>query len=311
MGYGLWSGVLWALDTILLGIGLAQTPFIDSHQALFLAPFVSTFLHDFTAAILLWIRQLRRKNCKNVINVCKKDVGRYIMLGGILAGPIGMSAYISAIKYMGPSNTAIVSSMYPAFGALFAWFFLGEKMKLHQVLGLIASICGVMLLTSCSITCEVANFPFGMVCGVIACIGWASEAVVIAYGLKNKAVDDEMALTIRETTSALCYGVILLPVLGGYELCKDAIANPVYYLIIVAAVSGLASYLFYYKSINKIGAIRSMALNITYAAWAIVLSLLIFKSVPTVKEVICGLVVIVGSIFAASSINPIKEFKKK
>ena len=35
------------------------------------------------------------------------------------------------------------------------------------------------------------------------------------------------------------------------------------------------SYLFYYKAIAKLGAAKSMALNITYTAWAIVLSVIL------------------------------------
>ena len=40
---GLLSGVLWALDTVILGIALAMTPF---ENAAMLAPIISTFLHD-------------------------------------------------------------------------------------------------------------------------------------------------------------------------------------------------------------------------------------------------------------------------
>ena len=46
MIYGLLSGILWGLDTVLLGIALTMTPFISTEQAIFLAPLVSTFLHD-------------------------------------------------------------------------------------------------------------------------------------------------------------------------------------------------------------------------------------------------------------------------
>ena len=44
---GLAAGIFWAADTIILGIALAMTPFVSTEQAVFLAPFVSTFLHDF------------------------------------------------------------------------------------------------------------------------------------------------------------------------------------------------------------------------------------------------------------------------
>ena len=38
---GIIAGVLWGLDTVILGIALAMTPFISTEQAIVLAPFVS------------------------------------------------------------------------------------------------------------------------------------------------------------------------------------------------------------------------------------------------------------------------------
>ena len=50
---GLMAGVFWAADTVILGIALTMAPFISTEEAVFLAPFVSTFLHDFCSA--LWM----------------------------------------------------------------------------------------------------------------------------------------------------------------------------------------------------------------------------------------------------------------
>ena len=38
---GLAAGIFWALDTVILGIALAMTPFVSTEQAVFLAPFVA------------------------------------------------------------------------------------------------------------------------------------------------------------------------------------------------------------------------------------------------------------------------------
>ena len=40
---GIIAGVAWALETVILGIALSMTPFVSTEQAIFLAPFVSTF----------------------------------------------------------------------------------------------------------------------------------------------------------------------------------------------------------------------------------------------------------------------------
>ena len=55
MRYGLLSGILWGLDTVILGIGLAMSPYIGSAEALVIASIVASFLHDAFCACWLFI----------------------------------------------------------------------------------------------------------------------------------------------------------------------------------------------------------------------------------------------------------------
>ena len=129
MSYGLLSGILWGLDTVLLGIALKMFSFISTQQALFLAPFVSSFLHDLFSSIWIVIYMMLKKQISNTITATKTRSGKFIMLGAILGGTIGMTGYIFSIKYIGAAYTAIISSLYPAVGAFFSVIFLKEKLK--------------------------------------------------------------------------------------------------------------------------------------------------------------------------------------
>ena len=71
-------------------------------------------------------------------------------------------------------------------------------------------------------------------------------------------------------------------------------------IIAVAALLGTVSYLCYYKAIARIGAAKSMALNITYSAWAIPFSLLLLGIMPDARGVVCAIVIIVGAITAST-----------
>ncbi len=52
---GIFAGITWALETVILGVALCMTPFVSTEQAIFLAPFISTFLHDtFSAFFCLY-----------------------------------------------------------------------------------------------------------------------------------------------------------------------------------------------------------------------------------------------------------------
>lgn len=272
---GILAGVLWALDTVILGVALAMTPFISTEQAAFLAPFVSTFLHDLFSAIWMLVYMGIRKQYRNVIKALKTRSGKYIVMGALLGGPIGMSGYVAAINFIGPAYTAVISAMFPAFGAVFSYSFLKEKMYPIQIAGLGVSILGVVLLGYTPNGEIGSNVVLGFLCALFCCIGWASEAVICAYGMRAVEVSDENALQIRQITSAIFYGVVILPILKGWNFTSGIVFTKTSGIIMLAAFFGTVSYLCYYRAINKLGATKAMALNITYSAWAIIFSMLL------------------------------------
>ena len=50
MYYGLLSGILWAVDTVILGVALGMSPYVDSAQASFASAFCCSYSssHDGT-----------------------------------------------------------------------------------------------------------------------------------------------------------------------------------------------------------------------------------------------------------------------
>lgn len=307
---GLSAGILWALDTVILGIALAMTPFVSTEEAVALAPFVSTFLHDFCSSLFMLSYTGIRKQFANVVKAVKTRSGKFILLGALLGGPIGMTGYVNAIHYIGPAYTVIISSMFPAVGAFLSFVFLKEKMNRLQIAGLIVSITGIILLGYVPGENEISNVGIGFGCALLCCLGWAAEAVICAYGMKDPDVSDEHALQLRQLTSAAFYGVVILNVFGGWGLVRDVIPTTAFPIIAAAALFGTASYLFYYRAIASIGAAKAMALNITYSAWAIAFSALLYRSLPDVKSVLCAIAVLCGSVVAGTDIKDLLKRSK-
>ena len=311
MPYGLLSGFLWGLDTVILGIALAMSPFVSTAQAVFLAPFISTFIHDLCSSIWMLIYLGIHKEYKRVLRALKTRSGKFIMLAALLGGPVGMTGYVLSIKYIGASYTAVVSALYPAVGALLSYIFLKERMKPYQFIGLAVSILGVIALGYTPGGGEVSNLFIGFLFALMCVVGWASEAVIIAYGLKDLQISDREALQIRQLTSAIFYGIILLPLLKGWGLTLDILTTSTTAIILLSAFFGTTSYLFYYKAISKIGASKAMALNITYSAWAIVFGAVLLREIVSVKSVVCAIVIVGGSIVAAADLKDIFKNRKE
>lgn len=310
MKFGLFSGILWGLDTVVLGIALAMAPYIGTPDAAAFASIASSFIHDAGCAIWLLIYMGVRGRLKDTVAALKTRSGLVVMLGALLGGPIGMTGYVIAINNIGPAYTAIISAFYPALGALLSFILLKERMSAKQIAALIVALFGVMAMGVISAgDSEMGNTALGLAGAILAVIGWGSEAVLCAWGMKDDAVDNETALQIRETTSALVYGLVVVPVFGAWGFAASAIPSLATGVIALSALAGTASYLFYYKGISLIGAAKAMALNISYSAWAVAFGFVLQGTVPSLATVFFCIVILVGTVLAASDWNEL--FGKK
>ncbi len=330
---GILAAVTWAIETVVIAFALSMSPLVDNAgEAIFLAPFISTFVHDAFSAVFSWIYNGVRGKLGSVFKALfKTKSGKWVVIAAIIGGPVGMTGYVMAVTYMGASIGAVASAIFPAIGSVLAFFFLKEKMKWYQWVFLGLTILGVYGL-SFSPDLSPKNYLLGILGALLCAFGWGIEAVILAKCLKDPEVTDEYALQIRQTTSALFYGAVILPVLailgfkegglGPWAFTASLFGSSWKIILIIAAAGVFAtvSYLFYYRAIAKIGASKAMALNISYVAWAMILALLldvvwhIFDkshaiAYPSVLTIVCAIVVFVCSIFAAADFKEI--FAKK
>ena len=309
MKYGIGSGALWGLDTVVLSIALVMIPFLGSTEG----ALTSALLHDVSAALILLVYMGIRRRLKDTVAALKTKSGRAVVGAAILGGPLGMAGYLIAIDNIGPGYTAIISSFYPAFGTFLAYVFLRERMKPRQLIALAVALAGIVLIGWSSMDAEVpGNALLGIIAAGAAVIGWGSEAVILAWGMRDDAVDNETALQIRQTTSALVYVLIIAPIFGILGFTAKAITTPAAGVVFLAAIAGTASYLFYYKAINQIGAARGMALNISYSAWAIIFGLILLSQIPSPLEVTACIIILIATTLAATANwNDLKPGKNK
>ena len=297
---GILAAITWAIETLTIGMAMAMTPFVSTEQAVLLAPFVSTFLHDFFSAIWACAYNGIRGNLANVIKALKTRSGKYVILAAIIGGPVGMTGYVLSINNMG---AAIGSAIFPAIGAVLAYFFLKEKMQWYRWILLIVTIVGVYGL-SYSPEINITNFWLGFAGTLMCAFGWGIEAVILAKSMQDPEVTDEIALQIRQTTSAVVYGLVILPFIKGWGFTVS-LFNGTEMLIptlALAAFFATISYLCYYRAISQIGASKAMAVNVTYAAWAIVFTVLVFRDTSVLNPItiICTIVVLVCGVLASA-----------
>ena len=300
---GILAGMTWAVETIILGIALAMSPFVSTEQAVLLAPFVSTFLHDTCSALFSCAYNGVRGNLPGVVKALKTRSGKFVALAAVIGGPVGMTGYVLSVANMGASIGAVASAIFPAIGAVLAYFFLKEKMQWYRWIFLILSLLGVYGL-SYSPDINITNFWLGFAGTLMCAFGWGIEAVIIAKSVQDDAVTDEIALQIRQTTSATVYGLVILPIMKGWGFTVSLFSGTGLLLptIAAAALFATVSYLFYYRAISQIGASKAMALNVSYSAWAVIISIIFLRDTSLLNPVtiLCTIAVLAFGILAAA-----------
>ena len=80
---------------------------------------------------------------------------------------------------MGASIGAVASAVFPAIGAILAFFFLKEKMQWYRWVLLAVTLLGVYGL-SYSPELDISNFLLGILGALMCAFGWGIEAVILA-----------------------------------------------------------------------------------------------------------------------------------
>ena len=303
MTWGLASAVLWALDTVILSIALSQTVFFTTPQAIAVASFTSTFIHDTGDAIYMFAFNGARGKLGKTWKLLRTKTGALIVLAALIGGPIGMSGYVFAVNQIGAAYTSAISAFYPAFGAFIAHFFLKDRLKPYQWGGLAVCLIGVALIGFNPDEAVPGNWVLGVVGALFTVVGWGVEANIVSYAMRFGQADEECCLQIRETTSSLAFMIVILPVLGAWPCSIGVLHSSALPIIALASLAGTASHLSYYTSIRKIGAPKSMGLNVSYSGWAVPISMLLLETTPTPLGIVCTVLIIVGSIVTATDIK--------
>jgi len=136
-------------------------------------------------------------------------------------------------------------------------------------------------------------FSLGVLCAIVCIFGWSLESVISAFAMNNNKIDSETVLIIREATSFITYGLIIIPfVFKGYGDVLVVFRFKVVLLLILTALIGVLSYLSWYKSIESIGVSRAISFNITYSFWVILINGVLSGGIFSLKMIIsCFLIV--------------------
>ena len=296
------SGISWGLNTVIIGIILMSNIFIPYNDSIFISALVGAFLHDFFSAIWLILNLIREKKLNKLLKPFKSKIGLFLIIGAILGGPIGMAGYLLGTKYIGAAYTSSFSALYPALGTVLSAVILKEKISFRMKIGVIVSGLGIVLLSYSPINLEIyPKYILGIFFSLFCVLGWALECVIASYSMKYGEVDSSVAICIRQIISTLFYAGLIIPFISGYKLVYKVFDSNIIYYFIGTALIGSLSYLFWYKSIDLIGAPRGMSLNISYIVWTMIFSKMLLGVDLNGQFILSSIIIFLGIILIAGN----------
>ena len=276
--FGLFSGVFW-------GLGLTISAYIFSLYNV--SPFVVAFVHDFisifilAAILLIKYKKIDFKIFTNIRNIS-------VIIGALLAGPIGMQCNLYAVKYIGGGLTSSITAVYPAVSVILAIVFLKHKVSKKTIVGIALIIAGIF---AQSYTSEQVNsFYIGFLFALICAVAWGSESVLSSYAMSNNLTEIE-TLLIRQVTSFLAYLVIVL--FNGFSVSEVADVK-LGGLIFIFVLSNMISYIAYYMSINRLKPAKATGLNVSYVVWTVVFSAIFLGIGLSALVIVTSLIIMLG-----------------
>lgn len=305
MSAGIGAALFWAVETILLNTALSGG-LLETAGA-FYASLLAAALHDLCSACCLLLYLTAKGQGGRILPALRSRGGRKVMLAALLGGPVGMTCYLLAIQTAGASPAASLSALYPAIGAALSALILKERLRPSQRGGLLLSVSGGALLGSLG-GFSVKHW-LGLVPAVLCALCWGSEAPISSAGMEEGGISAELALQIRQLTSAAVYWGILLPVSGAGGCLHTVLGTAGLRWLPLAALAGTASYLCYYSAIRRLGPAKAMALNITYTVWVVLLTAGLTRTPPGVLPVLCAGLISLGSALTARGPATIQSTK--
>jgi drug/metabolite transporter (DMT)-like permease len=204
--------------------------------------FIAAFI--FLSAVVFWRRA-------NSLKIERKDWIQFMLLG--LFGIVGYHFFFfSALRHTQVANTAIINALSPIVTAVMAAFFIRERLRLKNYIGVFLAVAGVLALLSKGKIENLAllNINVGDGLMLAAVISWALYALLV-----KKMSRKYSGFTI--TFYATLFGVLLLFIFVLAEDYPQQISQMSSASLLAVIYMGMGAsgvgYLLYNMSIIEIG----------------------------------------------------------
>ena len=218
---------------------------------------------------------------------------RQFLILGAINSAIPFSLFAFAAQYQTAGLSSILNSTAPLFGALVAFLWLGERLRVVQSVGLLLGFCGVVLLASSKNA--IGGNLVAIAAGLLAALLYGIAA---HYSKRNFQGCPPLAVASGSLIGA---SLLLLPVMP-WSLSDSMPSMRAWACAIALGIlcTGIA-YMLYFRMIKNYGASRSMIVAYLIPIFGVIWGCLFLKEPITLSMLVGGTVVLVGTILVTRS----------
>jgi len=277
------SGYHFVLLTALIS-GIAI--FISGLLVKGLNPFVFTTTKNVFVVFLLAVLLLSTKELKIFLTLPWKQLRKLITIG-VIGGSIPFLLFFYGISLTNAANASFVHKTMFIFVAIFAFFFLKERLTKVQVIATLGLLAGVFLLIGASTVLDT-----GLTLMFIATLFWAAETIISKNALKD-LTPNTVAFGRMFFGSLIL--LVFLAVTGQISLMSSMNIETVFMIFLTALF--LFGYVFtWYHGLQLIKASEAAAILVLGSAVTVLLSYTMTTAI-TFEQTVGILLIIISTVF--------------
>lgn len=275
IGFGIGSGMLWALNNAVFSAAYRQlfSGFGTGADDAILPAMIGAAYNDAMAFAVIAAYVACRRIRGAGISLFAVEYLPGMLCTGLLGGFLGSYCYFSAIALLGAQKALVFTSLYPVVSVLLARLFLQQRMTICMWTGCLLSLVGIWVMYGGTSLLDAMEVSFGVLLALGAAFCWGAEMVLASYTMRG--LDATAAVLWREGISAAAlWCAVLLWSVDASHGYPDALHTDVLALFFAGGAFAGLSYAFWYRANHHMGVAKGMALNTSYILWGTLLALL-------------------------------------
>ena len=216
-----------------------------------------------------------------------------VLLVGVINSAIPFVCIAFALQSISIGQSSVLNATVPLFGALIAWFWLGERPSGSRVVGLLIGFAGIALLASENASFDTnalgSSSVWGIAASLLACLCYG-----IAASYTRRFLGGVPSL-VSASGSQLGATIFLLPFC---LWCWPAQAPSLHAWLAVSALGVLCTgtaYILYFRLIAKAGPARALTVTFAIPVFAIAYGVILLGEGVTHWMLGCALVIVLGT----------------